>query len=95
MLTRVRTPGLVALALAGLGILGVLVWQAVTAAGDPNPTIGHLSRGSVILDSGILVFREGLEAILVLAAITASVQGVAATARLEQAPAPRPAQDRR
>jgi high-affinity iron transporter len=42
----------------------------------PDPTTtNHLSRGAVILNSGLLVLREGLEAILVLAAVTASFMG--------------------
>ena len=59
--------------------IGALTWKAVTApAGVPDPTADgtHLSHGAVILDSGLLVFREGLEAILVIAALTASFVGV-------------------
>jgi high-affinity iron transporter len=51
----------------------VLVWQGVTASGNPDPTANHLSKFAVVMDTGILVFREGLEAILVLAALTASL----------------------
>jgi high-affinity iron transporter len=54
-------------------ITGVLVWQGVTAAGNPDPTASHLSKFAVVMDTGVLVFREGLEAILVLAALTASL----------------------
>ncbi|MBX5476269.1 MAG: FTR1 family protein [Clostridia bacterium] len=50
-----------------------MLWQAVTAGGNPDPTDPSLSPFAAILDTGILVFREGLEAILVLAAITASL----------------------
>jgi high-affinity iron transporter len=63
----------IAVAAGLLLILGILIWQAVTAYGNPDPTLDGVSRGSVILDTGILVFREGLEAILVLAALTASL----------------------
>jgi high-affinity iron transporter len=59
--------------------IGALAWKAVTApAGVPDPTAAgtRLSHGAVIVDSGLLVFREGLEAILVLAALTASFVGV-------------------
>jgi high-affinity iron transporter len=42
----------------------------------PDPTdSARLSHGAVILDSGLLVLREGLEAILVVAAVTASFRG--------------------
>ncbi len=65
-------------ATVALGVLGVLIWQMVTArGGTPNPAdpSTHLSHGAVILDSGLLVLREGLETILVLAAVTASLRG--------------------
>src|SRR5271166_5157891 len=56
---------------------GLLLYLALTAKGGvPDPTtVSHLSRGAVILNSGLLVLREGLEAILVLAAVTASFVG--------------------
>jgi high-affinity iron transporter len=63
------------LALAALCVVGILVWQGVTASGNPDPTASHLDHNAAILDTGILVFREGLECILVLAAITASMMG--------------------
>src|SRR5438132_14321778 len=63
------------LALAALCVLSVLVWQGITAAGNPDPTASHLDHNAAILDTGVLVFREGLECILVLAAITASMMG--------------------
>jgi high-affinity iron transporter len=43
---------------------------AATALGDT-----HVSRATVIADAGVIVFREGLEAVLILAAITASFSG--------------------
>ena len=76
-----RRVGLGALVMGGFLVLAALVWQGLTGGGNPNPTAAHLSRGTAILDSGILVFREGLEAILVLAAITASFQGAQAAYR--------------
>jgi high-affinity iron transporter len=71
----VRQPWLrpLLLGLAAVVVLAALVWQAVTQNGTPDPTTGNLSPLAVLVDSGILVFREGLEAILVLAAITASL----------------------
>jgi high-affinity iron transporter len=62
----------VALALAvGVVILG---WHAQGGTTDPTalPASHRLSHTTVVLDSAILVFREGLETILVLAAILAS-----------------------
>ena len=67
-----------ALCAAGSIVFALLVWAAVEHGGDvPDPTAsaGRLSHGAVVLDSGLLVFREGLEAILVLAAVTASFLG--------------------
>jgi high-affinity iron transporter len=43
---------------------------AATALGDT-----HVSRATVVADAGVIVFREGLEAVLILAAITASFSG--------------------
>ena len=59
--------------LGALLVLGVLVWQGVTAEGNPDPSAANLSATTAVVNTGILVFREGLEAILVLAAITASM----------------------
>ncbi len=61
------------LLLSGLLVAGVLVWQGITSSGAPDPTAAHLDHNAVILNTAILVFREGLEAILVLSAITASL----------------------
>lgn len=64
------TAAVIALALL---IVGVMVWQALTAHGNPDPTVQGLSPTAAVVDTGVLVFREGLEAILVLAALTASL----------------------
>src|SRR4051812_27517470 len=69
------------LVVAGLALLAALVWQGITAGGAPDPTVGHLSHRAIILDTGLLVFREGLESILVLAAITASLVGASQSYR--------------
>src|SRR5205814_1015386 len=53
----------------------ILVWQGITAQGAPDPMRPNTSPTVALLDIGILVFREGLECILVLAAITASMTG--------------------
>ena len=63
----------VALAVGACLLLGAVVWQTFASAGvDDSSALG---RGSVaqIVDIAILVFREGLECILVLSAITASL----------------------
>jgi high-affinity iron transporter len=58
---------------AALFVVAMLVWQGVTAHGAPDPMRPNTSPTVAFLDIGILVFREGLECILVLAAITASM----------------------
>jgi high-affinity iron transporter len=65
----------VLLILSALAVAAVLVWQAITAAGNPDPTTPSSSRVSATLDIAVLVFREGLECILVLSALTASMIG--------------------
>src|SRR6266536_6234485 len=56
-------------------VAAVTVWQGVIAHGAPDPTKPNTSPTVACLDIGVLVFREGLECILVLAAITASMVG--------------------
>ena len=63
---------------AALALAGLLIWQLTGASGgtpDPTNPNTHLSHWAVVLDSGILVLREGLETILVLAVLTASMRG--------------------
>jgi high-affinity iron transporter len=65
-------------ALVASAAIAALSWKAITAPnGVPDPTAPgtHLSHGAVVVDSALLVFREGLEAVLVLAAFTASFVG--------------------
>jgi len=61
---------LVVLAVAVASV--ILGWHS--KGGTPTPT-RHMSPTTAVIDSAILVFREGLETILVLAAITASFLG--------------------
>ena len=65
-----------------------MTWQGLTTGGSPDPTRANTSPAVAVLDIGILVFREGLECILVLAAITASMTGAAAHCRRPVAWAP-------
>ncbi|HKI46136.1 MAG TPA: hypothetical protein VKA08_12465 [Balneolales bacterium] len=57
----------------GALILAVLVWQAVTAGGNPNPAIHGISPTAGIIYTAVLVYREGLECILVLSAVLAGL----------------------
>ncbi|WEG14444.1 iron permease [Pullulanibacillus sp. KACC 23026] len=55
--------------LGGAVLMAVLVWQAITSAGNPDPTVHGISPTAGIIDTSVLVYREGLECIMVLAAI--------------------------
>jgi high-affinity iron transporter len=63
----------VLVALGVLPILALLIWQGITSHGSPDPTVAHTGKWSAVLDISVLFFREGLETILVLAAITAGL----------------------
>jgi high-affinity iron transporter len=63
------------LGLSALAVAAILVWQGITAGGNPDPTAANTSRTAATLDIAVLVFREGLECILVLSALTASMIG--------------------
>ena len=67
-----RWPWMIAL-IAAVPVVALLVWQGITSAGSPDPTVPKTGHWSAILDISVLVFREGLETILVLAAITAGL----------------------
>jgi high-affinity iron transporter len=66
-----------ALALAVSVTVVVLGWHARGGTSDPTdlPVGDRLSHTTVVIDSAILVLREGLETILVLAAVMASFLG--------------------
>jgi high-affinity iron transporter len=66
-----------ALVLAGAVTVVTLGWHATGGTTDPTalPVGQRLSHATVVIDSAILVFREGLETILVLAAVMASFLG--------------------
>src|SRR6516225_8476395 len=60
---------------AALAVIAILIWQGIFAHGAPDPTQPHTSATVAAVDIGVLGFREGLECILVLAAITARMTG--------------------
>jgi high-affinity iron transporter len=77
-----RSSAIVAASLcAAAAVIAILVWQGVTEQGAPDPMRPNTSPTVAFLDIGVLVFREGLECILVLAAITASMTGAKQTHR--------------
>jgi hypothetical protein len=66
------------LAILLVGILlmaGILRARGFGVLGNSTSSTSGKNRASAVLDIGILVFREGLECILVLAAVTASLRG--------------------
>ena len=63
------------LVLGALLVAGVLIWQVIVRGGIPDPTRSDARGPAATLDIAVLVFREGLESILVLAALTASMVG--------------------
>src|SRR5437588_1542492 len=65
----------VGLLFAALFVIAIFVWQGIAAHGAPDPLRAHTTATVASLDIGVLVFREGLECILVLAAVTASMTG--------------------
>lgn len=64
---------LVALAVACTAV--ILGWHSGNGTVDPSDPANHMSRTTAVINSAVLVFREGLETILVLAAVLASFRG--------------------
>src|SRR3954454_4747190 len=63
---------------AGLSVLAGLVYLMATAKTgpvDPTEATAPQSHATVVANSAIIVFREGLEAVLIFAAVTASFLG--------------------
>jgi high-affinity iron transporter len=61
--------------IGALTLAAVLIWEGFAAGGNPDPLAPHSDATAAVLDIGVLVFREGLECILVLAAVTAGMVG--------------------
>jgi high-affinity iron transporter len=64
-----------ALALSVVAALVYLMATASTGPVDPTEVRSHQSHATVVFNSAIIVFREGLEAVLIFAAVTASFVG--------------------
>ena len=60
---------------AAIFLIAMIIWQGITTHGAPDPTRVNTSPTVALMDIGVLVFREGLECVLVIAAITASMTG--------------------
>src|SRR3954467_5259116 len=76
--TRLAWWGAAALIVSGLVYL---MATAKTGPVDPTEVRGQQSHTTVVFNSAIIVFREGLEAILIFAAVTASMVGANARHR--------------
>lgn len=64
--------------LGGLAVVSALVYLMATAStgpADPTEAGPDQSHATVVANSAIIVFREGLEAVLIFAAVTASFLG--------------------
>src|SRR4051812_395828 len=72
---RVRRTAWWTLALAVVAGLVYLMATASTGPVDPTEVGGHQTDATVVANSAIIVFREGLEAVLIFAAVTASFLG--------------------
>jgi high-affinity iron transporter len=59
-------------------LVGLVYLMATASTGPVDPTeVTHAqSRATTVFNAAMIVFREGLEAVLIFAAITASFQGV-------------------
>jgi high-affinity iron transporter len=60
---------------AAILLIVMIIWQGIATDGAPDPTRVNTSPTVAFMDIGVLVFREGLECVLVIAAITASMTG--------------------
>jgi high-affinity iron transporter len=58
-------------------IVGLVYLMATASTGPIDPTEVHhgQSRATIVFNAGMIVFREGLEAVLIFAAVTASFRG--------------------
>jgi high-affinity iron transporter len=65
----------VAVVLAVAVVAVILGWHSTGGTPDPTDPANHMSQTTAVINSAVLVFREGLETILVLAAVMASFLG--------------------
>src|SRR3954471_15774936 len=64
-------------------VVGIVYLMATASTGpvDPTEVTHHQSRATIVFNAGMIVFREGLEAVLIFAAVTASFRGAHAARR--------------
>src|SRR3954449_7909979 len=70
-------------AAASLVVVALVYLMATASTGPVDPTeVTHAqSRATIVFNAGMIVFREGLEAVLIFAAVTASFRGANARRR--------------
>src|SRR3954471_6703374 len=63
--------------LAAAIVAGLVYLMATASTGpvDPTEVSQPQSRATIVFNAGMIVFREGLEAVLIFAAVTASFRG--------------------
>ncbi len=68
---------------AAVAVVGLVYLMATASTGPVDPTeVQHAqSKGTIVFNAGMIVFREGLEAVLIFAAVTASFRGANAGRR--------------
>jgi high-affinity iron transporter len=64
-----------AIIVAAVVVAAVFIWQGIAAGGNPDPTVPHTSFPVAALDIAVLVNREGLETVLVLAVLITGLKG--------------------
>ncbi|RKQ86889.1 high-affinity iron transporter [Solirubrobacter pauli] len=71
-------------AAAAVVLVGLVYLMATASTGPVDPTeISHpQSHATIVFNSAMIVFREGLEAVLIFAAVTASMRGANAERRV-------------
>jgi high-affinity iron transporter len=64
-------------AAAAVIVVALVYLMATASTGPMDPTEVHhpQSRATIVFNAGMIVFREGLEAVLIFAAVTASFRG--------------------
>jgi high-affinity iron transporter len=77
---RASVRGLLWLALAA-AVAGLVYLMATADTGPADPTEVRQTHGTAVFNSAIIVFREGLEAVLIFAAVTSSFIGANKTRR--------------
>ena len=74
-MTRARATRATWWAAIAAGVAFLVYLMATASTGPVDPTEVKTSHGTAVVNSAIIVFREGLEAVLIFAAVTASFLG--------------------